>query len=117
MSKSFNLFGKVATFGLTVAMMTSCSSSGGTTASPAPSGSSSTPAGPAPTINIGFKGVYADGDRTNNPVLAELQKKTNTVIKVQEMPDDSYVQKSPYNLTVVRHLISFMLVRIQQQLG
>ncbi|NOU91899.1 extracellular solute-binding protein [Paenibacillus sp. LMG 31456] len=93
MSKYFNLFGKVATFGLTVAMMTSCSSSGGTTASPAPSGSSSTPAGPAPTINIGFKGVFADGDRTKNPVLDELMKKTNTVIKVQEMPDDGYVQK------------------------
>ena len=48
MSKSYNLFGKAAAFGLTVAMMTSCSSSGGTTAqpaaAPAPNGSPSAPA-------------------------------------------------------------------------
>ncbi|RKN84517.1 extracellular solute-binding protein [Paenibacillus ginsengarvi] len=82
MKMNVNVVGKVAAFGLSVAMLTSCSSSGDSKSDSA-----------APTINIGFKGVNTDTDRANNPVLAELQKKTNTVIKVQEMPDDGYVQK------------------------
>ncbi|QHT61138.1 extracellular solute-binding protein [Paenibacillus lycopersici] len=102
MNKKIRLTGRAAAFGLTVSvLMTACSNNDNAPASNQPSGAStsestseSTSASTAaPTITIAFKGVFTDGDRTNNPVLKELEKKTNTIIKVQEIPDDSFVQK------------------------